>query len=1109
MGEEETIAVAETSGGPGGSRPPGEEVELPVVELLTGRGFVTGKSGAGKSILEGTPVYTENGRKPIEAVTEGERVLSLNKQTYRQEFREVQATIEHTDDRLLRITLEDGTELVGTEDHSFLRASDLEVVPVRGDELEEGMWMPLARELPSSGSVEEIDLGEYVGDANNVVVDGDVITSGPRTEDRRFPLTFEAGKEIGLFLAEGSFDSNMTVQITNVDDDIRAFLETRGYNLYTATCNKGFQPFATFLESEFGRGSAGKRLPGWVFDAPAQFRAGLLSGYFDGDGTVGQQGVTAMSKSGALSSGLAELLRQFGISTTIREKLTVYDGGERTYRRLSVDAFCTDRFRDVVDLSVPSKAAQLDELCDHLDEGDRFNSKDLIPNFGPVLNIAAREAGWNARDSDQRVDGASVHNLTRQQKAGRETYNRLVSELDIGGRARLFGESDIQWKRVASVEPLDEERTVYDLDVACNDNFIANGVFVHNSNSASVLVENLLDNEFGLLIVDIDGEYYGLKEEYEILHVGGDEECDIQVTTEHAEKLAGLALERNVPIILDVSSYLDESEAEALLTAVARSLFAKAKKQKQPFLLLVEEIHEYIPEQGSVGECGQMLIKIGKRGRKHGLGLCGISQRPADVKKDFITQCDWLLWHRLTWQNDTRVVRRILDGEYADAVENLDDGEGFLVTDWTDEVRRVQFYRKETFDAGATPGLEDVERPPLKSVSEDLVSELETIRDEASAREDRIAELEAELEQKEHRIEELERELREARNLRELATQFVEALTGHPGVTGRTDRPPGGTVVDGSDRDSVEWDSEWPGGWRESVDGGSGRNVEGTDGETDPRDGEPHGGGAFGTDSQGGDEPREDEAVETDNPRGDEPRGDEGDRRDDAGEGSFSAARVLSKLRGAPDRAPDPTGGRTTREEVELELYADAELVDGRAEAGDSPPGRGSEADPPEDESGTDEVETESENGTAESDPPERESESNRPADDGHDAGDTDVDPDAGSARLPDEEPLVVRELKAEIAGLETRTRRMLAAYREEGPMSAQNAYFVAGGDGDRTRAYARNRTLRVRGLVDHVGRGRYDYRLRERLAEELGDHDETVVETYAAEIEEASLDAD
>ena len=62
------------------------------------------------------------------------------------------------------------------------------------------------------------------------------------------------------------------------------------------------------------------------------------------------------------------------------------------------------------------------------------------------------------------------------------------------------------------------------------------------SNTASVVAEKLLDNGFGLLIVDIDGEYYGLKEEYEILHAGADDECDIQVTTDHAEKIASLAL---------------------------------------------------------------------------------------------------------------------------------------------------------------------------------------------------------------------------------------------------------------------------------------------------------------------------------------------------------------------------------------------------------------------------------------------------------------------------------------------------------------------------------------------------------------------------------------
>ncbi|WP_227015158.1 helicase HerA domain-containing protein [Natronorubrum aibiense] len=299
------------------------------------------------------------------------------------------------------------------------------------------------------------------------------------------------------------------------------------------------------------------------------------------------------------------------------------------------------------------------------------------------------------------------------------------------------------------------------------------------SNTASVIAEELLEAGFPLLIVDTDGEYYGLKEEYEMLHAGADEECDIQIGPEHAEQMASLALEENVPVILDVSGYLDEEVADELLRKIARQLFVKEKKLKKPFLLVVEEVHEYIPEGGGVGETGNLLIKISKRGRKHGLGILGISQRPADVKKDFITQANWLVWHRLTWDNDTKVVGRIIDTEYAELVSDLNDGQAFVQTDWTEiDVRKVQFRRKRTFDAGATPGLDDFERPELKSVSDALVGDLQDISDRKQREEDRILELENKLEKKNKRIETLETELESARDVSSAAKQMADALTG-------------------------------------------------------------------------------------------------------------------------------------------------------------------------------------------------------------------------------------------------------------------------------------------------------------------------------------------
>jgi hypothetical protein len=287
------------------------------------------------------------------------------------------------------------------------------------------------------------------------------------------------------------------------------------------------------------------------------------------------------------------------------------------------------------------------------------------------------------------------------------------------------------------------------------------------SNTASVVAEELLAHDFPLLIVDTDGEYYGLKEEFEVLHVGGDETCDVRVGAGHAEQLAELALVENVPIVLDVSGYPDPDDVANVVEAVVSALFHREKSVRKPFLVFVEEMHEFVPESGGLDDVGETLVRVAKRGRKRGLGLCGMSQRPAAVDKDFITQCDWLVWHRLTWENDTKVAARILGGDADETVQELGDGEAIMLTDWDESTRRVQFRHKRTFDAGATPGLDDFDRPELETVSSEVVARLqstegedgedggeaadsdadvEALRTRLDEKDDRIAELEAEVE---------------------------------------------------------------------------------------------------------------------------------------------------------------------------------------------------------------------------------------------------------------------------------------------------------------------------------------------------------------------------
>lgn len=132
----------------------------------------------------------------------------------------------------------------------------------------------------------------------------------------------------------------------------------------------------------------------------------------------------------------------------------------------------------------------------------------------------------------------------------------------------------------------------------------------------------------------------------------------------------------------------------------------------------------------------------------------------------------------------------MLGNDYAETVKELDTGQAVLEADFLEESRQlVNFLRKETFDAGATPDLEDFERPELKSVSGELVDELQEISQQKKREQNRIEQLENQLEEKEEEIEELEEELDRAQDMSDMAQQFTQAMAagGSPEIQEKVD----------------------------------------------------------------------------------------------------------------------------------------------------------------------------------------------------------------------------------------------------------------------------------------------------------------------------------
>ncbi len=125
---------------------------------------------------------------------------------------------------------------------------------------------------------------------------------------------------------------------------------------------------------------------------------------------------------------------------------------------------------------------------------------------------------------------------------------------------------------------------------------------------------------------------------------------------------------------------------------VARMIFTvqqwTSKENQHPICLLCDEAHLYIPErtnQDSASELGlKSFERIAKEGRKYGVSLTVISQRPAEVNRTVLSQCNNFISLRLSNAEDQAVIKRLLPDNLTGLTEVLpilDIGEALIVGD--------------------------------------------------------------------------------------------------------------------------------------------------------------------------------------------------------------------------------------------------------------------------------------------------------------------------------------------------------------------------------------------------------------------------------------------
>lgn len=183
------------------------------------------------------------------------------------------------------------------------------------------------------------------------------------------------------------------------------------------------------------------------------------------------------------------------------------------------------------------------------------------------------------------------------------------------------------------------------------------------------LLEELVKVRYPFTVADIENEYVTLKEVGEIILAGpsvdhGRAHNDVTLTNPKQCYALGRRAYRNGLSVVLLLGDLDDETRNLFLEAYGRGLFeagADPDLRREHFFAL-EECQEYVMQVGGAKSdpLRQMIIRVGKRGRKRKLSLGLISQRPANVDKDVLAMSHIFLAHFVTYVTDINTYKTIL-----------------------------------------------------------------------------------------------------------------------------------------------------------------------------------------------------------------------------------------------------------------------------------------------------------------------------------------------------------------------------------------------------------------------------------------------------------------
>lgn len=229
-------------------------------------------------------------------------------------------------------------------------------------------------------------------------------------------------------------------------------------------------------------------------------------------------------------------------------------------------------------------------------------------------------------------------------------------------------------------------------------------------------VEDILDQGSQVIIIDPTGAWPGIRctpngkpSKYKIPIFGG-AHGDKPLTPDMAPNLGRLAGTTDTSMILDLSGIsLELEDQREIVYQFLRNLY---RTNRKPIHLIIDEADEFAPQEldKETKPLRTLVARIMARGRSLGFRCTLITQRPAKIDKNSISQIESMAVLRVTAPQDRKAVvdwfsdkggsdrKEILDG-----LGSLKTGEGWVFTGLDGTYQHRNFRLIRTYDTSSTP----------------------------------------------------------------------------------------------------------------------------------------------------------------------------------------------------------------------------------------------------------------------------------------------------------------------------------------------------------------------------------------------------------------------